>query len=55
MVVETQAGYTFILSLFDDIVKRNISLSPYSIKLLDENIRELHAFSPLKHGYIFAC
>jgi len=54
-VVEIQAGLKIILSLFDRIVKRNISLSPYSIKLLDENIREPHAFSPLKHGYIFAC
>jgi len=54
-MVEKQAGLTMILSLFDGIVKRNISLSPHSIKLLDENVHEPHAFSPLEREYIFAC
>ena len=54
-MVENQEGLTMILSLFNGIVKRNISLSPHFIKLLDENVHEPHAFSPLEREYIFAC
>jgi len=54
-MVESQAGLAMILSLFEGIVKRNISLSPHFIKLLDENVHEPHAFFPLEHEYIFAC
>ena len=50
-----QAGLTMMVSFLDGIVKRNISLSPHSIKLLDENVHEPHAFSPLEREYIFAC
>jgi len=54
-MVENQAGLMMILSLFYGIVKRNIRLSPHSIKLLDENVHEPHAFSPLEREYIFVC
>ena len=54
-MVEKQAGLTMILSLFDGIVKRNISVSPNSINLLDEIFHEPHAFSPLEREYIFEC
>ena len=54
-MAENEAGLTLMLSLFDDIVKRNISLSPQSIKLLDENVHEPHAFSRLEREYIFVC
>lgn len=54
-MVENQAGLRPTLSLFDGVVKTNISLSPHSIKLLDENLHELHAFSLLEREYIFAC
>ena len=54
-MVEKQAGLTMILSLFDGIVKRNISVSPHPINLLDENVHEPHAFSPLEREYIFEC
>jgi len=53
-MVEKKAGLAMILSLFNGIVKRNISLLPHSIKLLDENVYEPHAFSPLEREYIFA-
>ena len=52
---ENQAGLTMILSLFDGIVKRNLSLAPHSIKLLDENVHEPHVFFPLEREYIFSC
>lgn len=52
--MEKQAGLSIILSLFNGIVKRNISLSPHSIKLLDDNVHEPHASSPLEREYIFA-
>ena len=54
-MVDKQAGLIIIVSLFDGIVKINLSLSPHSIKLLDENVHEPHAFSPLEREYIFAC
>ena len=54
-MVENQAGLIMILSLFDGIVKRNISVSPHPINLLDENVHEPHAFSPLEREYIFEC
>ena len=54
-MVENQAGLTMILSLFDGIVKRNLSLAPHSIKLLDENVHGPHVFFPLEREYIFAC
>jgi len=54
-MVENQAGLTIIISIFDDIVKRNLSLEPHSIKLLDENVHEPHVFFPLEREYIFAC
>ena len=54
-MAENEAGLTLILSLLNDIVKRNIRLSPDSIKLLGENVHEPHAFSPLEREYIFEC
>ena len=54
-MAENEAGLILILSLLNDIVKRNISLSLQSIKLLDENDHEPHAFSPLEREYIFEC
>ena len=52
-MAETIGRIREMLSLFDGAVKRNICLSPYSIKLLDENVRELRAFFALEREYIF--
>ena len=52
-MAETIGRLREMLSLFDGAVKRNICLSPYAIKLLDESVRELLAFFLLKREYIF--
>ena len=52
-MAETIGRIQPMLSLFGGAVKRNIGLLPYSIKLLDESVRELRAFVPLKREYIF--
>ena len=52
-MAEAKGGFERMLSSFDYIVKKNIGLSPYPIKLLDESDREHLAFFLLEREYIF--
>ena len=52
-MVEKTGRLQNTLSLFDDIVKKNISLPPKLIKLLDESVCKSRSFSHLEHEYIF--